>query len=445
MKRINPITAALAAVLALACSTVSCSPTAPATALPTPCPTPDLFAAPPYPQPVPTKTAVPTRAAASPPDYSRPFLEALPAAPQSCRPDGTAEDIGVYIYDLTDDRELVSINADVPFQFASAFKGPALVYFLSSCRKYWDPSSAAWDEYFHDLEAARGMDYYTSPEYRQALAEFLSDPAGWKDADGFFADHRAIVNGMGGPIDTRYFILPKVHHMIAQSGNLSAADVLLFVFENCLQAEGAQVEIECGGPNALTAFNAWFDEFAGLSYESGTPRRGLHRWDTVIEMGPYGRRETTLTTFGLVDSCASQPAILKCNPSSRATNTYTPRDLFKFYSRLHRLENETLREAAFRLLKSDENGPARGYLKNLARNMRAIALGKNGSAYYSTGPIIAEAGIVRYKGKAFAVVTLSFNALESMTILYGSYDSDGEALGDPGLIQNLLEQYTTSP
>lgn len=50
-----------------------------------------------------------------------------------------------------------------------------------------------------------------------------------------------------------------------------------------------------------------------------------------------------------------------------------------------------------------------------------------------------------YKGKAFIVVTLSFNALGPLTLLYGSYDSKDNPVGETGLIQNLLEQYTTSP
>jgi hypothetical protein len=74
-----------------------------------------------------------------------------------------------------------------------------------------------------------------------------------------------------------------------------------------------------------------------------------------------------------------------------------------------------------------------------------VALSKNGHAFFTNGSINTDAGIVMYKGKAFIVVTLSFNALGPMTVLYGSYDSDDNPVGDPGLIQTLLEQATTSP
>lgn len=451
MKQINPLFSVFA-VIVIPLWTSACAPIAQTIVPAAPCPTPEPFA---VVSPAPARDASPLppgrkqAAGATPsrdivptPPYNRQFLEALPAGPESCRPDGTAEDLGVYIYDLTEERELVSINADVPFQFASAFKGPALVYFLSSCRKYWDPSSAAWNEYFQDLQAARGVDYYVSADYRRALTQFLADPAGWKNAGSFFSNQQPMVNGMSGPMDTRYLILQKVHHMIAQSGNLAAAETLQFVFENCMDKKQAQTEeVECGGPNALTSFNAWFDAFAGISYEKGTPRRGLYEYDAVLVNG----ETLTLPTIGQKDMCASQTAILKCDPSLRAANTYTARDLFKFYAALDRLEDETLREAAFGLLKADEAGPARGPLKNLARAMHALAFSKNGSAFYSYGPVTADAGIVRYKGKSFVIVTLSYDALESLAALYGTYDASGTLVGEPGLIQILLEQVTASP
>jgi hypothetical protein len=104
-----------------------------------------------------------------------------------------------------------------------------------------------------------------------------------------------------------------------------------------------------------------------------------------------------------------------------------------------------VRETAFALLKVDESGPARGNLKNLARSMHATAFSKNGHAFFTNGSINSDAGIVRYKGNDFIVVTLSFNALGPMTVLYGSYDSDSNPVGNLGLIQNLLEQYTITP
>jgi hypothetical protein len=351
----------------------------------------------------------------------------------------------VYIYDLKTGRELVSINADVPFQFASAFKAPVLVYFLSSCRQYWDASSPEWKEYFQNAEAAKNVDLFTSPEYEQAVAEFISNPENWKDIGRFFAEHRQIVNGAGGAIDTRYFVLDKVYAMIAQSQNIATADVLLFIQKNCPKQEQIQVESQCGDPNAITNFNAWFNDFSGITYENATPRRGLFRWDTVVQNGAGGSKEITLPTFGLKDLCASQTAILQCDPAFIASNTLTARDFFKFYHSLYNLGDARIRETAFNLLAVDEPGPARGYLKNMTRNMRAISFSKNGHAFFINGSINTDAGIVRYKGNDTIVVTLSFNALGPITNLYGSYDSAGNLATEPGLIQTLLEEYPTTP
>ncbi len=115
------------------------------------------------------------------------------------------------------------------------------------------------------------------------------------------------------------------------------------------------------------------------------------------------------------------------------------------YHSLYHLGDERLREAAFSLLKLDEPGAARGYLKNMARDMQAISLSKNGHAFFTNGSINTDAGILLYKGKAYIVVTLSFNAIGSMTMLYGAYDADGSLVGEPGMIQKLLESYAFPP
>lgn len=435
-------TLTLIVISILMLSTFSCTPTNGGTASPTPCPSTETPPAASHSTPVPVKPATSTPPPTPLPDHSRQFLESLPTNPESCHPDQTTDDLGVYIYDLKEERELVSINADVPLQFASAFKSQVLVYFLSSCRQYWDPSSADWKRYFQNTQAAQNVDLFTSPEYEQAIAEFISNPENWKDVGDFSAEHRQVVNGANGAIDTRYFVLEKIHSMIAQSVNIATADILLFVFENCLNQEQIRFEPECGVPNALTTFNAWFNAFSGIAYKSETPRRGLYSWDTIIVNGRNGSEEVVLPTFGLKDFCANQTTILKCDPAYTAFNTLTARDFFKFYHALYNLEDERVRETAFTLLKLDEPGPARGNLKNLARSMHAVAFSKNGHAFFTNGSINTDAGIVRYKGKDFIVVTLSFNALGSMVMLYGSYDSAGNLATDPGLIQNLLEQYT---
>ena len=441
MKKTNSSLPTLAVIIALMLSMFSCAPAQNVTASPTPCPATGTPPATSYPTIAPVKPATSTPPPTPLPDYRQRFLDSLPTNPESCLPDHTTDDLGIYIYDLKEERELVSINADKPLQFASAFKAPVLVYFLSSCRQYWDPSSTDWKEYFQNLETARNVDLFVSPEYEAAVAEFISNPENWKTIGNFSAEHQQVVNGLGGATDIRYFVLDKVYGMIAQSSNLATADVLKFIFENCPNREQFQIEAECGGPNAITTFNAWFNDFAQITYESGTSRRGLYSWDTVVEKG----QEITLSTFGQKDQCANQAAILKCDPAYTAFNTLTARDFFKFYTALYNLENAPVRETAFSLLKVDEPGPAQGNLKNLARNMHAVALSKNGHAFFINGSINTDAGIVRYKGKDFIVVTLSFNALGPIATLYGSYDSAGNLVTDPGLIQNLLEEYSLSP
>ena len=441
----------LPALLLLAISTLACQPVSDSPASPAPCPTPPPGLA--------TRRAAPTARVSPPaaepslapqtptprvfpPAYSRTFLDSLLAAEFSCHPQKTAEDIGIYIYDLTNRRELVSINADVPFQFASAFKAPALVYFLSSCRQIWDPSDAGWQERFRDLEAAQNVSYFTGPEYEAALSEFLAAPKNWRKTNEFFSQHRDPANEAGGEIDTRYFVLEKAYGMVAQSGNLAAADVLQFVFENCLADSRIKIEEACGGANAITSFNAWFYEFAGIETGSAFPRRGLYEYDSVLVNGV----ETRLATFGQRDLCAVQTATLKCDPYSIAYNVFTARDFFDFYNALYNLNDGRLRETAFSILQADEPGPARGNLKNLARHIHATSLSKNGHAFYNNGSINTDAGILRYKGRDYAVVTLSFNALDSMIKLYGSYDETGNpAGGQPGLIQNLLAEILTAP
>ncbi len=319
----------LSLVLAMLVLTWGCQPAQDATPVPTPCPTPTAS---PHPT-LPRATLAPaTPRPRSTPDHSRQFLDKLPANSGSCQPDGTTDDLGILIYDLKEERELVSINADVPFQYASAFKAPVLTYFLASCRQYWDVSSPEWDAYFQDAEAAKNVDLFTSPEYERLVTEFISDPGNWGRIDAFFDEHRQVVNGANGAIDTRYFVLEKVYAMIAQSSNLATADLLKFIHEKCPVQEQAHPQVECGGPNAITNFNAWFNEFSGITYADGERRRGLYNWDSVIENGKEGPVETRLSTFGLKDTCANQTAILNCDPAYTGFNTLTAHDLFKYLS-----------------------------------------------------------------------------------------------------------------
>ncbi|GAB4504516.1 MAG: hypothetical protein Fur0043_15100 [Anaerolineales bacterium] len=352
------------------------------------------------------------------------------------------DDVGVYIYDLNDRQELVSINADTPFQFASAFKAPVLVYFLSSCKQYWDVNDPAWTAYFSDKEAAGNIEWYTSEPYRQKVVAQLSDVRNWDHIETFFADNPVKENDVvDGPIDKRYFILGQVFSMVTRSSNPAAGNVLRFVYDHCLTPPPAIAEA-CGGSNPITAFNAWLTEFATLPDSTADSHRGLYEWDIVLETNRNGKIiETVMPTHGFKDACANQFAVLNCSSEkqSRVVNAMTARDFARFYEALFDLEDDRVRETAFGLLKMDLNSPSRGDLKNLARVMGAEAASKNGHAFYSYGPIIADAGIVQYHGNSFIVVTLSFNAQNTMYTLYGEYNPAGELISPPGLIQVLLE------
>jgi hypothetical protein len=377
---------------------------------------------------------------ASSPDYTSKFVQVLGTTSDSCLPDRTKDDIGIYIYDLENDRELVSINADTPFQFASAFKGPVLVYFLSSCRKYWDTSSPEWNDYFRDKESARNIDWYTSDAYKRIIIDHISDVNNWDNIATFFANNTVQESGVAGIIDKRYFVLNQVYKMITKSSNPATADVLRFVYDNCQQEKQVVIDKSCGSPNAINAFNAWFDDFAQIRYAPGEKRRGLYQWDVILEKGPNGKDvETVLSTNGLKDNCATQTARLNCSEDGGATNVLTARDFFKFYYILYHLDDERVKNTAFNILKIDLAGPARGNLKYLGQRMQAETMSKNGYAFFEYDSIIADAGIINYRGTEVIVVTLSFNAQDSMKTLYGTYNSKGTATGSPGLIEGLIE------
>ncbi len=372
---------------------------------------------------------------------TQPFLQALKTSPDSCLPGRTVDDIGVYIYNLNKEQEVVSINADTPFQFASAFKAPLLVYFLSACRKYWDVSSPEWNAYFLDEEAAGKVDWYTSEPYRQKLVSRLADVNGWNHIETFFVENRVQENGVvAGRLDKRYFILSQVFGMVARSGNQAAANVLRFVYDNCLEPPPV-IDEQCGGSNPITAFNAWLTDFADLPDSTSESHRGLYEWGIVLETNRRGKWvESFLSTYGLKDACANQFAVLNCSTEkqSRVVNALTAKDFFRFYKALFDMQDERVREMAFALLKIDLDDPSRGNLKNLARAIGAEAVSKNGQAFYSYASIVTDAGILNDHGDWWIVVTLSFNAQQAIQALYGQYNEEGELISAPGLIQCLL-------
>ena len=376
-------------------------------------------------------------------EYNQKLLSALPKNDASCLPDKTKDDLGIYIYDLNKSQELVSINADVPFQFASAFKGPVLVYFLSRCEKYWDTESPEWDAYFTQLETARNIPYYASPEYKALIAPYFADVNNWDNIEAFFDANHFTQNGVESRIDKRYFILSKVYGMTTRSNNLAAGEILQFVFDNCQPEPEARLSSSsaCYQPNAISEFNLWFNEFSKIVYQDGEARRGLFKWDVVIEKNANGASyNATMATFGLEDKCALQKARLSCSESF-GVNEWTARDFFKFYNALYQLTDARARSAALDMLAIDNEGPARGNLKNLARKMGASSMSKNGHAHFIHGSINTDAGIFHYQNGAFIIVVLGYDAQNSLSLLYGDYSPKGEPLIEASLIRDLLVEY----
>jgi len=435
VRRIPTLCLALAFLLLHASA---CSPSP--RAVPTPTFTPTKT-----PTPLPTVEMIPptaTMTPSSPPvTYNQAFLDALGTDPESCLPDKTSRFVGVYIYDLDDERELVSINADTPFQFASAFKGPLLTYFLESCQQIWNPDDPAWETHALETAPQDKSNWYQSRAYRQRLAAQIYNPAGWGGIEAFSVDNRPVIDGETGPIDTRYFILHQVYNMVTESNNISAGNVLNYVFENCLKTE-LNSEAACGGPNALTEFNAWFNRFSGIEYNLDETHRGLFNWDKLLEKNENGIfKEVEMPTTGLKDTCAMARAPLACDSEMTTVNTYTPRDLFQFYSSLYHQPENRIRRTSLDILGVLPTDISRGYLWNLASTLGVRSVSKNGRAEYSGKAIVTDAGILRYQGKSYVIVTLSYNAVDAIETLYGSYLAGGIPVREEeSLIQLLLEE-----
>jgi len=433
---IMKITMGLLALL-LAALPTACTPMVPPeSALPTMATPTDLPAAASTATSAPTNLPTPTCTSIL--DYNGIFLKALRTNKTGCLPDKTGEGIGLYVYDLDNDQQLVSINADVPFLFASAFKGPVLVYFLESCKKYWDTSSPEWNSYFQDVDTTNNIGWYSSEEYRNKLVAYLSQVSNWGTIENFAVTNQASMIGKAGPLDRRYFILAPVYDMVTQSNSFAAGLVLNFVYENCLAGQSiGPAEQVCGGSNAITEFNFWFNEFSQIKYENGEQRGGLYSFDVVTTIDQNGHANSTrMPTYGQVDRCANLNAFLGCPSDASVRNAWTARDLFRFYYALFHMDDETVKAAAMGILEIDAPSISRGYLKNMARKMNAEAMSKNG---YS-GFVFADAGIMEYQGHFYVISTLSYNAVGSMNALYGQYDGSGNPIGDgKGLLQELIE------
>lgn len=370
-------------------------------------------------------------------DFNSLVLTEVGGNKDSCLPDQTNEGVGIYILDLDNQDTLVSINSDIPFQFGSSFKAPLLVYFLSNCGQYWDTSSSEWQDHFRK-QMGNDDAWYSSQEYEQIIRDYLTDVNHWGEMQDFT---NQILNGYAekvSSLDRRFDILEQVYKMVTESNNIAAGNVLNFVFENCLSQPVYEIDPNCGGPNAITEFNHWFNEFSQIEYMDNEIRRGLHSWDTITIVDGNGIiSETRLPTYAIQDACVLQGAFLGCSNNDYVNNTWTARDLGDFYISLFNSDEPTVRETAFEILKVDKEGNSRGLLKNLSRKLGTAAISKNGFDGYT----IADAGILEYRDKNFVVVTLSYNALDSMNKLYGLYNLSGEPAGEmEGLIEQILLQ-----
>ena len=143
-----------------------------------------------------------------------------------------------------------------------------------------------------------------------------------------------------------------------------------------------------------------------------------------------------MPTHGILDQCAGQEAGIQCANNVLAKNTWTARDLYKFYRALYFLDDLSLWSASTEILRIDEPGISRGYLKNMARKMKIPVISKNGDS----GSAITDAGILSFQGRTYLISVLSYNAFDSLDELFGRYDAFGNPVNYlKGLLQQLIE------
>jgi hypothetical protein len=371
-------------------------------------------------------------------DFNSLVLTEVGTNTNSCLPEQTDEGIGIYIFDIENQKELVSINSDIPFQFGSSFKSPLLVYFLSNCKQYWDISSSVWQDFFLIQDGINIDPWYSSPEYEQIIKDYLSDVNHWGEIKNFAEQNLIQFADKVTSLDQRYDILEQAYRMVTESNNIAAGNILNFVFENCKSQEIHETVLNCGGSNPITEFNYWFNAFSNIDYKDNETRRGLHSWDTITIVDGNGiKSETRMPTYALKDACALQGAFIGCSTTDYVNNSWTARDLAGFYQSLFNIDDLTVKETAFKILKVDKEGNSRGLLKNLSRKLESVSISKNGFDGYT----LVDAGILEYHEKNFIVVTMSYSALKSMNMLYGQYNLSGEPTGEmEGLIEQILLQ-----
>ncbi len=300
-------------------------------------------------------------------DYNQLFLDIIGNG-SNCHPLGLENEIGILIYNITDDEILVSIQEDQQMPIASTFKGPLLMYTLLNM----DPEI-----------------YQTVPvelwDYRKDAPEEYND---------FLKEN---------------WILNRLYDMIVYSSNSATGDVFYYVDRNTPN----------DGLNALEQFNEWSREVIGIEdivvtdyYNEVEFQRhngsGMDKWN-------YGR------TKGVEDSSFYYRQVeLQCKKTSSYSNLYSPNDLAKFYLWLYNDAPENVRRTSFELLSKvvPEN---QNYLETLAFNLGGQPVSKGGYFGYPgfTNCARADAGLVLLPdGPTYLIVTTSVNSGDLFPEIY---------------------------
>ncbi|MBU0758703.1 MAG: class A beta-lactamase-related serine hydrolase [Nanoarchaeota archaeon] len=328
-------------------------------------------------------------------------------------------EIGIFIYDLTKNEILVAIQPDKPLGFASAIKGPILIYYLDT------------------------MNYLDSSDIGKQPEDIWSLPVTeW--------DHEQ------GSIET------SVYKMIRLSDNLATSRVLGYVNQFNPQVteyiySGTKQSLPEQQLNSIELFNEWSTNIIGTSTNAG-----LYKWE------PWGYED--YPTKGELDEstnyCYYNDYYLNCIIFPKEyciKNLLSPRDMAKYYFWMYSKDpGDPVRIKAYDLLSLGyEYNEYGSNLHFLAKEFGGRYISKEGG----DSGIEVEAGIIEIPDDnpaestesseskhAFIIITMatyphdldpSPTAHKLRELYWGidNYDT-GESWvgGDNGIIEQILTQ-----
>jgi hypothetical protein len=265
------------------------------------------------------------------------------------------------IGEAADSLEPVGVNPDTQLFVASAFKGPVAMYFFENVdKKVW---SSVPIKYWGLKDKDKDQD--------KVPLEYRADWLQYHD------------------------ILRDMYWMAVYSENEATGDVLMYVWQNTPQRNK--------GDNALIAFNNWSRDVVGAG-----PDSGLHLWLA-------GRTACR----GCVDERYGRKFLVYGGKILTPNNTYSPRDLARFYVYLATTGRELgYYKTAVELLSTTRQQP--GMLEYFTGKAGIEAASKDGFvgpySEYSDGYYIStDAGLLTLAdGKQYAVAFMAFDAGDLM-------------------------------